>query len=78
MWSIKKPLAKELLNLSDEEFATKVNHAFVSIQFDLNYFLDMNKSKKLKKKVHEEYKNELASAIEDKLQNVMDFLKDCN
>ena len=29
------------------------------------------------KKVHEEYKNELASAIEDKLQNVMDFLKDC-
>jgi 2-polyprenyl-6-methoxyphenol hydroxylase-like FAD-dependent oxidoreductase len=29
VWSIKKNLAKQLLDLSDEELAAQVNHAFV-------------------------------------------------
>lgn len=40
VWSIKKPLAKELLELSNEEFASRVNNAFVNkkIASDIIYF----------------------------------------
>jgi hypothetical protein len=30
VWSMKKEYSKNIINLSDEEFAQQVNHAFVS------------------------------------------------
>lgn len=56
VWSIKKPLAKELLELSNEEFASRVNNAFIN----------------------EDFKDQVASNIEDALQNGLNYLRNSN
>jgi len=73
VWSIKKNLAKQLLDLSDEELAAQVNHAFVVffILFILIirfYFLIF--------KVKEDFKNSIASNINEKVDGIFDLIKD--
>lgn len=73
VWSIKKNLAKQLLDLSDEELAAQVNHAFVVFFF---LFILIIRFYFLIFKVKEDFKNSIASNINEKVDGIFDLIKD--
>jgi len=68
---MKRSLAKEIMSMSDDKLVEEVNRSFVSVKYHIIVFFFRNV------KIFN-FKNDIASVIEEKLHSFFDFIRDCN
>ena len=76
---MKRSLAKEIMSMSDDKLVEEVNRSFVSVKYHIIVVFFRNvKNFNFKKQLKEDFKNDIASVIEEKLHSFFDFIRDCN